>query len=319
MPSRTSWLFCSALALSGLTMAVHSSIALTADLPKSTQEMLKKLKVDARVLKNLDEALNVPKSMLDAAIKGGPVRVGDTNRPKQFRDMARPFHERYPDVQISYARANRYDRVIKPLIAFKSGKVVTDVIVGLGGNAHQFQKLNALAKIDDLPAYKQLPDVMKSPNGDYAGHGVLTRCFAYNSNKVKKAELPKTWEDVITSKRWAGKNLALLNRPDYWALPLWAAKGEQYVLRSQAAASQRGEHGRHAAAGRRGIRCPDRGHRAQHLGTDQEGLSGLYALPGSGHPDVDLFRRHHEGRERGGRQAVSQLVSEPRGAAREIP
>jgi ABC-type Fe3+ transport system substrate-binding protein len=70
---------------------------------------------------------------------------------------------------------------------------------------------------------------MKSPNGDYAGHGVLTRCFAYNSNKVKKAELPKTWEDVITSKRWAGKNLALLNRPDYWALPLWAAKGEQWT------------------------------------------------------------------------------------------
>jgi ABC-type Fe3+ transport system substrate-binding protein len=215
--------------LAALAAGAPSSAALSADLPKSTQEMLKKLKVDASVLKDLDAALDVPKAILDAARKAGVVRVADTNNPKIFRDFVRPFYERYPWIKVDYVRANRYDRVIKPLIALKSGKVISDVIVGFGGNAFQFQKLNALVTIDDLPAYKQLPKVMQSPKGDYAGHGLLTRCFAYNSKKVKKSELPKTWGDVVTSKRWAGKNLALLNRPDYWALHLWATKGEKWT------------------------------------------------------------------------------------------
>jgi ABC-type Fe3+ transport system substrate-binding protein len=220
---------CAAILLSALTLAVSPIHALSADLPKSTQEMLQKLKVGSGVLMDLDAALNLPKSILDSAKKAGPIRIGDTNRPKQFRNMVRPFHERYPWAEISYARSNRYDRVIKPLMAFKSGKVITDLIVNLGGNAFQFRKLNALVNIDDLPAYKQLPEVMKSPRGDYAGHGLVTACFAYNTKKVKKAELPKIWEDVVSSKRWAGGNLALLNRPDYWALHLRAAKGQEWT------------------------------------------------------------------------------------------
>ncbi|HSR54352.1 MAG TPA: ABC transporter substrate-binding protein [Acidobacteriota bacterium] len=206
-----------------------ASAAGAADLPKSTQEMLKKLKIDASVLKGLDEALNVPKSMLDAARKEGQVRIGATHDPKQFRDFIRPFHERYPGIDVNYARANRYDRVIKPLIALKSGKVIVDSIMGFGGNTWQFEKLNALVNLTDLPVYKDVPKFMKSPSGNFVGQRYLTRCFSYNTDKVKKSELPKTWEDVATSKRWEGKNLALVNRPDYWALHLWVTKGEKWT------------------------------------------------------------------------------------------
>jgi len=200
-----------------------------AQLPKSTQEMLKNLKVDASVLTDLDKALAVPKSMLDAANKEGVVRIGATHDPKQFRDFARPFQERYPGVKVKYARANRYDRVIKPLIAMKSGRVIVDMIMGFGGNTFNFEKLNALVNLTDLPVYKLVPNFMKSPSGNYIGQRLLTRCFSYNTNKVKKTDLPKTWEDVATSKRWAGKNLALVNRPDYWALHLWVTKGEKWT------------------------------------------------------------------------------------------
>lgn len=200
-----------------------------AQLPKSTQEMLKNLKVDASVLKGLDKALAVPKSMLDAANKEGVVRIGATHDPKQFRDFARPFKERYPGVKVKYARANRYDRVIKPLIAMKSGKVIVDMIMGFGGNTFQFEKLNALVKVTGLPVYSQVPQSMKSPSGNYVGQRYLTRCLSYNTKKVKKSDLPKRWEDIVTSKRWRGKNLALVNRPDYWALHLWVTKGEEWT------------------------------------------------------------------------------------------
>jgi ABC-type Fe3+ transport system substrate-binding protein len=210
-------------------LAAAGSPAFAADLPKSTKEMLKNLKVDASILKDLDKALAVPKSLLDQAKKEGKVRIGATHDPKQFRDFARPFKERYPFIDVSYARANRYDRVIKPLIAMKSGKVIVDMIMGFGGNTQNFEKLKALVNLKDLPVYKMVPKFMKSPSGNYVGQRLLTRCLSYNTKKVKKSDLPKKWEDILTNKRWRGKNLALVNRPDYWALHLWVVKGEKFT------------------------------------------------------------------------------------------
>ncbi|MCH8916846.1 MAG: extracellular solute-binding protein [Alphaproteobacteria bacterium] len=225
-----SFRFCLAALVGGaFATGAISPPAMSAELPKSTQEMLKNLKVDASILIDLDKALAVPKSLLDAANKEGVVRIGATHDPKQFRDFTRPFRERYPGVKVKYARSNRYGRVIKPLIAMKSGKVIVDLIMGFGGNTFQFEKLNALVNLTALPVYKLVPDFMKSPSGNFIGQRLLTRCFSYNTKKVKKADLPKTWEDIITSKRWGGRNLALLNRPDYWALHLWVTKGEAWT------------------------------------------------------------------------------------------
>lgn len=222
--------FCLAALVGGVfATGVIALPAIGAELPKSTQEMLKNLKLDASILKDLDKALAVPKSMLDAANKEGVLRIGATHDPKQFRDFTRPYKERYPGIKIKYARANRYDRVIKPLIAMKAGKVIVDMIMGFGGNTFQFEKLNALVSLTDLPVYKLVPQFMKSPSGNFIGQRLLTRCFSYNTKKVKKADLPKTWDDILTSKRWHGKNLALINRPDYWALHLWVTKGEKFT------------------------------------------------------------------------------------------
>ena len=218
-----------ALVAGGLTCAVATAPASAAELPKSTKDMLKTLKVSASSLKDLDKALAVPKSMLDAANKEGVLRIGATHDPKQFRDFSKPFKERYPKIKVKYARANRYDRVIKPLIAMKSGKVIVDMIMGFGGNTYNFEKLNALVNLTGLPVYKLVPQFMKSHSGNFIGQRLLTRCFSYNTKKVKKSDLPKRWEDILTSKRWAGKNLALINRPDYWALHLWVTKGEKFT------------------------------------------------------------------------------------------
>lgn len=218
-----------ALVIGGFATVAVASTAQSADLPKSTQKMLKELNVSADLLKNIDKELAIPQAMLDAANKEGNVRIGATHDPKQFRNFVLPFQERYPKIKISYARANRYDRVIKPLIALKSGKVVVDVISGFGGQSDQFRKLNALADLGALPAYQGIATELKSPHNMIAPQRLLFRCLSYNTDKVKAADLPKTWDDILTSKRWRGKNLALVNRPDYWALHLWSAKGEKWT------------------------------------------------------------------------------------------
>jgi ABC-type Fe3+ transport system substrate-binding protein len=53
--------------------------------------------------------------------------------------------------------------------------------------------------------------------------------MAYNTSLVKKADLPKRWEDLLTMKRWHGKKIGIANRPQLWLLMLWGAKGPKWT------------------------------------------------------------------------------------------
>jgi len=202
---------------------------MAAELPAATKQILKDLKLDASVLKDIDRALAVPKSLIDAARKEGMVKVGSSVDAKRFLEMTKPFRERYPFIKINYARGNRYTRVIKPLIGLQAGRVVTDVISALGNQYDTLKKTGTLADLRTLPAFSGLDPEMKGPGGLWAGQGMLIRCMAYNTNLVKPKDLPKTWDDFLTNPRWRGGKIGMPNRPDAWAMHLWAAKGEAWT------------------------------------------------------------------------------------------
>ena len=46
---------------------------------------------------------------------------------------------------------------------------------------------------------------------------------------VKKEEVPKTWDELVTNPRWRNGVVALGNRPQLWALNLWKDKGEGWT------------------------------------------------------------------------------------------
>src|SRR6476660_6451949 len=98
-----------------LCTSPNLSNAAAAPLPKSTEEMLKKLKLDASVLSNIDKELEVPKAWLDGARKEGKLRIYHTVDPPQAEVMFRPFKERFPFVPIEYSRASHEDRAVRTL------------------------------------------------------------------------------------------------------------------------------------------------------------------------------------------------------------
>ena len=61
-----------------LSALADFSFSASAPLPKSTEEMLKKLKVEASSLANIDKELEVPKVWLDGARKEGKLRIYST-------------------------------------------------------------------------------------------------------------------------------------------------------------------------------------------------------------------------------------------------
>jgi len=205
------------------------TLAFAAPLPKSTEEMLKKLKLDASVLSNIDKELEVPKAWLDGARKEGKLRIYHTVDPPQAEVMFRPFRERFPFISIEYSRASHEDRAIRTLVAFKNKRIVTDILTGLGGSFFLYKEAGALEDLRGIPNLKNNPEGTRDHDGLWVGMHLRYWCMAYNTRALKRDDLPKKWDDLLTNPKFRGGNLALGNRPQLWALGLWKANGEKWA------------------------------------------------------------------------------------------
>jgi len=200
----------------------------SAPLPKATQEMLKKLKLDASILADIDKELQVPQDWLEKARKEGEVRVRGTSNVARSIDV-RPFRERYPFIKLEIYGSSLSSRAVKTLVAFKTGRIIGDVIESVGDTLFSFKEADALADLRNIPAMANIIEAAKDPNGLYVAHGVSVGCMAYNKRVVKASDLPKKWEDLFTIPVWRNGNLALANRPGNWAVSLWKAKGDKWT------------------------------------------------------------------------------------------
>lgn len=203
--------------------------AIPSNLPKSTQEYLVQLKKDASVLAGLDEELRVPQAWMDGAQKEAKLVLLSTIDPPQAVVLLKPFNERYPFIKVEYGRASHEDRAIKTLVAAEAGRATTDIVTGIGGTFFLYKEGDLLADLRDIPNWKNNPEGFKDPGGLWVGMHIRHWAMAYNKNKVKESDLPKTWDDLLINPVWRNGNLALGNRPQLWLLPLWKKNGEQWA------------------------------------------------------------------------------------------
>jgi len=197
-------------------------------LPKATQKILADLKLNPSILSGLDEELHVPGEWIEKAKIEGHLKVISTEKPAEVRKILAPFKERYPFIDVKFTASTRNDRV-RTLLAFKSGKVTTDIQSAMGGIFYSFKEADALENIGNLPGFNNVPDVAKDPEGLWVGTELGYRCIGYNSRQVKKEEIPKSWDDLVTNPRWRNGVIALGNRPQLWALNLWKSNGEAWT------------------------------------------------------------------------------------------
>ena len=201
-------------------------------LPNSTVAMLKELMLDPSILANIDGELKVPKEWLEKAKKEGKVKILSTSsaaNPREIKKFYAPFKERYPFVTIEQSGASRQVRTIKTLLAFKNGRVITDVLTNVGGAFFSFKEAGALEDLRSIPAFTNVPEQAKDPNGLWVGAGLRYYCMAYNTKLVSMDTLPREWGDLLTNSKWHGGNLGLANRPNLWVLHLWTAKGQKWT------------------------------------------------------------------------------------------
>lgn len=217
-------------ALCALALATGAiSGAAAADLPAATKKALAELKLEPSVMDGLDAELAVPKAWIDGAAqeKGGVIILGTWQDP-EFRKITEAFVERYPNIKLAYTRAAAQARGIKVLVSLAEGRVIADVITSVGDSYPEFKKQKALADLRELPGAKNLAADHIADDGSWIAHKIGFRCMGYNTDLVKKSDLPKTWDDLLTNPIWRNGKLALSNNPNAWLLALWSEKGEAW-------------------------------------------------------------------------------------------
>ncbi len=204
------------------------SVVSAADLPKATQKAMGDLKLDASMLDGLDAELNVPKAWLDGAKDEKEVIISGTWEPREFRDMTAPFRERYPFINLRYERAGTSGRGMQVLVALKEGRVLVDVMTAIADAIFYYIEAKALADLHELPGFNNISKDYVAADGTWISHKLSFRCMAYNTDKVRKEGLPRTWDDLVKDPRWGDGNLALTNNPSAWLLGLWGDFGEKW-------------------------------------------------------------------------------------------
>jgi ABC-type Fe3+ transport system substrate-binding protein len=201
-----------------------------AELPKATQKVMAEQKLDPSLLAGLDAELDVPATWLDGAKREKDLIVSGTWEPREFRDMVAPFRERYPFINVRYERAGTSARGMQVLVALNEGRVLVDVMTSIADAISSYTEAKALADLRELPGFNNLSKDYVAGDGTWIGHKLSFRCMAYNTNLVKNADLPRTWDDLLNADRWGKGNLALTNNPSAWLLGLWGDFGEQWGL-----------------------------------------------------------------------------------------
>jgi ABC-type Fe3+ transport system substrate-binding protein len=205
-----------------------SSGAGAADLPKATQKVMTDLGLDSTLLNGLDAELNVPGAWIEGAKQEKEVIVSGTWEPREFREMTAPFRERYPFINVRYERAGTTGRGMQVLVALNEGRVLVDVMTGIADAIFYFIDAKALADLRDLPGFDNIAKNYVAADGTWISHKLSFRCMAYNTELVKKIDLPRTWDDLVSADQWGMGNLALTNNPSSWLLGLWSQFGEAW-------------------------------------------------------------------------------------------
>ena len=207
--------------------AVFAMPSAAENLTSEMRKLLKDANLNEAVVAGLDKELAVPAAWVDAAKKEGKVRIQAQMSEQEFAATSKLFKARYPGIELEYVRGIGA-QTQKALVAYRTGSVIVDVIAAYDSRVDEFRAAGLL-DVRDLPAYQSLRDEMKTPEGSDAADKMNYWCMTYSTDRVKKADLPKTWDEVLTNSRLRGGKLAVASNSGQTLLPTLAVKlGDQW-------------------------------------------------------------------------------------------
>lgn len=170
------------------------------------------------------------KALVDGARVEKDVTFYSSLQPPQIEPFARAFERRYPFIKVNAVRLSGSRVVTRIQSEMNAGRNLVDVINVSGEEAAALKKVGSLDPYLS-PQRDFYPASGKDKDGYFSVASLITMVLGYNSNLVKRAEVPKTYDDLLHP-RWKGQMFLDNEAFDWFAVLLkhfGREKGMQYM------------------------------------------------------------------------------------------
>jgi ABC-type Fe3+ transport system substrate-binding protein len=212
-------------------LTVGAGLAQADDLPKATQALLSKLQQTPAILDGLDRELAVPPDWIEKARQNPLVKLTGSDELARYAQMIKPFQERYPFVRLQYSSGSANERVVKPLVAYLTGRPVADVVFSMDGTGPEYAKEDISADLTDLPGYKNALSAGGVRSRLKVAFRARAYCLSYNTRLIRRDQMPKTWAELPDTDALAHGLLGAVMLPQLWMMPLWGKYGEAWAVK----------------------------------------------------------------------------------------
>ncbi|HEY4134040.1 MAG TPA: extracellular solute-binding protein [Alphaproteobacteria bacterium] len=159
-------------------------------------------------------------TLLAAAKKEGKVAFYASINEEEGLPLLKIFEDA-TGIKVDYVRNSDSGLLSRIMVETRAGKQSWDVIQTTAVNK---MPQDFLLKYEP-PEAKNLMEGARDPNGKWYGVYANYNTPAYNTTKIKAADLPKTYEELATKKDWAGK-IAIDYSDNEWVVAMYKFYGD---------------------------------------------------------------------------------------------
>jgi ABC-type Fe3+ transport system substrate-binding protein len=149
------------------------------------------------------EAYKADPKLVEAARKEGQVVFYTTLIVEQIvRPLIKALQAQINGIDVKLVRADSAQQMVRLINEARAGRVQADIWHVSDGLKPLLQE-NLAAPLD-LPSARDLPADFIDPQKHWVGTNLSTRSFAYNTQLIKPAEVPRSHKDLLDP-RWKGQ------------------------------------------------------------------------------------------------------------------
>ena len=152
--------------------------------------------------------------LIAGAKKEGAVNVYTSIPLTYMNEVTRAFEKKY-GVRVNLWRASAKNVPQRILTEARAGRFSVDAVDTNGPQMEQLRREGLLQKVES-PALEQVIPEALVPGGEWTATRLNIFTQVYNTNLIKKSELPKSWSDLLDP-RWKDKLGVKAEQLDWFA------------------------------------------------------------------------------------------------------
>lgn len=160
--------------------------------------------------------------LIEGAKKEGELNLYTSAQSDDMGAVVSAYEKKY-GIKVSTWRASSEKVLQRAVTEARAGRFTLDIAETNGPEMESMHREKVLQLVKS-PHHADLIAPALRPHGEWVGTRLNVFVQAYNTNAVKKEELPKTWDDLLQPK-WKGK-LGIEAEDSDWLAGMFAELGE---------------------------------------------------------------------------------------------